>query len=194
MYMKELSSLLLGVIVMGIFVNYFYKNMYLTKVRSTIDNRIYIVRKLPDKLDAANKLAMISEKLTKLVDYVYRNHKNKYGIQQLNDNFNSRNITENLPNGKYTAYSVNKGEELAICLRNVPDDTFIDDNLILFVCIHEISHVMTDEIGHPPKFWENMRFLLEQAEQLGIYKPENYKVNPKMYCGKPINSTPYKFN
>ena len=191
--MKELTNVLLGVVVLAITFNYFYKNMYLTKVQSNVDQRIYVVRKLPDKQAAADKLARISEKLTTLVNHVYTNDKQKEGIQQLKDQFNSRNITENIPGGKYTAYSVNKGEELAICLRNVPDESFIEDNLIMFVSIHELAHVMTNEIGHTPKFWDNMKYLLENANQLGMYMPEDYSKHPRMYCGQEINSTPYKF-
>ena len=48
-------------------------------------------------------LADISDKLTKLVEYVVSNDPDR-GIQQLKRNFNSRNIIENTPGGKYTAY------------------------------------------------------------------------------------------
>ena len=191
--MKELTSVLLGVVVLGMVFNYFYQNWNLTTVRSTVDEREYTVRKLPDKLDAANKLAHISESLTKLVDRVYTNNKDREGVEQLKKRFNSRNIMENTPGGKYTAYSVNKGEQLAICLRNADDDKFMNDNIIYFVSIHEMSHVMTDEIGHTKKFWDNMAYLLEQAHELGFYTPEDYAKNPQMYCGQEINSTPYKF-
>jgi len=191
--MKELTSVLLGVIVIGMAFNYFYKNWNLTTITSTVDGRTYTVRKLPDKVDAANKLAQISESLTKLVDYVYKNDKNREGVDQLKDRFNSRNISENPPDGQYTAYSVNKGEHLAICLRDVKDDTFMNDNIIYFVSIHEMAHVMTKEVGHTKKFWDNMAYLLEQAHKIGFYTPEDYSKNPQMYCGKEINSTPYKF-
>jgi len=191
--MKELTSVLLGVVVLGMVFNYFYQNWNLTTVRSTVDEREYTVRKLPDKLDAANKLAHISESLTKLVDRVYTNDKDREGVDQLKKRFNSRNIMENTPGGKYTAYSVNKGEQLAICLRNADDDKFMNDNIIYFVSVHEMAHVMTDEIGHTKKFWDNMAYLLEQAHALGFYTPEDYAKNPQMYCGQEINSTPYKF-
>ena len=191
--MKELTSILLGVVVIGIVFNHFYKNMNLTTVKSTIDERDYIVRKLPDKLEAANKLAKISQSLTSLVEVVYTKDKNRDGVEQLKNNFDSRNITENTPGGQYTAYSVNKGEELSLCLRNIKDDTFINDNLIYFVSIHEMSHIMTNEVGHTTKFWDNMAYLLEQAHQLGFYTPEDYNKGPQMYCGQEINSTPYKF-
>jgi hypothetical protein len=192
--MRELSSLLLGVIIVGFVCNNYIKNMNLTDVVSTIDNRSYRVRKLPDKLDAANKLAEISESLTELVDHVYLTDKDKEGVIQLKNNFNSRNIIENAPGGQYTAYSVNKGEQLALCLRDAESGSFIELNLILFVSIHELAHVMTDEVGHTDKFWDNMKYLLEQGKTIGIYVPEDYGKKPKMYCGQEINSTPYTFN
>jgi hypothetical protein len=192
--MKELANILVGVLIIGIVFNRVFKHMNLTRVTSTIDNRSYLVRKLPDKQDAADHLAKISQDLTNLVDHVYTNHRDREGIEQLQSNFNSRNINENTPGGQYTAYSVNKGEELSICLRNVTDDTFISTNLVIFVSIHELAHVMTDEVGHTPKFWDNMKFLLERGEQIGIYIPEDYNKNPQMYCGQEISSTPYDFS
>ena len=191
--MRELTGVLIGVIIIGVIFNYSYKNYNLTEVTSTIDGRSYTVRKLPDKLDAANKLAKLSSSLTKLVEYVYKNDRNREGVEQLKKRFNSRNIIENTPGGKYTAYSVNKGQQLAICLRNADDDKFINDNLVYFVSIHEMAHVMTDEIGHTTKFWDNMKFLLENANKIDIYKPEDYSKNPQKYCGIEIDSTPYEF-
>jgi hypothetical protein len=188
--MEQLTNILLAVVVLGISFDYLYKNMNMVTVTSTVDNRGYYVRKLPDQLDAANKLAEISQKLTDLVDHVSTKDPTKEGVDQLKRNFNSRNIIENTPGGKYTAYSVNKGEQLALCLRDAQDDTFIEVNLILFVAIHELAHVMTDEIGHTDKFWANMKYLLEEGISIGIYRQEDYSKTPKMYCGLEINSTP----
>ena len=102
--MKELTNLLLAVIVIGILFNIFYKHRYLTKVKSNLDGRMYVVRRLPDKQAAADRLATLSDNLTNIVNHVYTNDKDKDGVEQLKQNFNSRNITENLPGGKYTAY------------------------------------------------------------------------------------------
>lgn len=188
--MEQLTNLLLSVVVFGYMFNYIYSNLNMTSVVSNLDNRSYRVRKLPDRQEAADKLAEISKKLTDLVEYVNKNTPDKEGVDQLKRNFNGRNIFENTPGGKYTAYSVNKGEELALCLRNADTDEFIEINLIIFVAIHELAHVMTDDVGHTPKFWNNMKFLLEQGITLGIYREEDYSQNPKMYCGMEINSTP----
>jgi|TARA_B110000977_G_scaffold201411_1_gene295879 hypothetical protein len=191
--MEQLVTLLLGVVVVGYICHYIIQKLNKTTIKSTVDNRDYEVRDLPDKQDAANTLADISGKLTKLVEYVVTSDSDRDGVRQLKRNFKSRNIIENTPGGKYTAYSVNKGEQLALCLRDAKDDTFIELNLIIFVAIHEIAHVMTDEVGHTKKFWDNMRYLLEKGEKIGVYRPEDYSKTPKNYCGLEINSSPYHF-
>tara|TARA_B110000967_G_scaffold57861_2_gene59307 strand:- start:2130 stop:2705 length:576 start_codon:yes stop_codon:yes gene_type:complete len=191
--MEQLVTLLLGVVVVGYICHYIIQKLNKTTIKSTVDNRDYEVRDLPDKQDAANTLADISGKLTKLVEYVVTSDSDRDGVRQLKRNFKSRNIIENTPGGKYTAYSVNKGEQLALCLRDAKDDTFIELNLIIFVAIHEIAHVMTDDVGHTKKFWDNMRYLLEKGEKIGVYRPEDYSKTPKNYCGLEINSSPYHF-
>ena len=34
---------------------------------------------------------------------------------------------------------------------------------------------MTESVGHKKEFWENFKFLLENAVDMGIYKAEDYK-------------------
>jgi hypothetical protein len=133
-------------------------------------------------------LARINNDLTTLVQNV--KPEDKEGVEQLKEYFDPNNITENGPNGKYKAYSVNKGEQLSLCLRDAKTDEFLDMNIIIFVAIHELAHIMTDEIGHTQKFWDNMKFLLEKAIELNVYTPVNYKDDPQDYCGLLINSTP----
>ena len=101
-------------------------------------------------------------------------------------------ISETGLDAKYTSYSVNKGESIAMCLRE-PDNSFIDMNTVHFVIIHELSHVMSESVGHTKEFWSNMKFLLEQAEKISIYKPVDYSKHPVKYCGMIINSSPYDF-
>ena len=92
----------------------------------------------------------------------------------------------------YVAYSLNKGEELSICIRDKDTEEFMDNNIIMFVAIHEIAHIMNEETGHTPAFWDNMKFLLQEAISLGIYKYTDYSAQPVMYCGMEINATPLK--
>ena len=51
----------------------------------------------------------------------------------------------------------------------------IDEHTLMFVAIHELSHVMTKSIGHKSEFWENFKFLLENAKEAGIHDPKDYK-------------------
>ena len=191
--MKELSILLIGVLAIFAFSNYLRRSLYLDKVKSRVNNKEYYVRKLPDKQEAADKLANIGIKLQNLIDGLdlEDKEKGKYN-KQLKDNFNSDYITENIPGSQYVAYSVNKGEELSLCVREKDTEKFMDDNIILFVAIHELSHIMTPENGHTPLFWDNMKYLLEQGSSMGIYKPVDYGKYPEMYCGMEITSTPMK--
>tara|TARA_B110000285_G_scaffold235337_1_gene316427 strand:+ start:4303 stop:4881 length:579 start_codon:yes stop_codon:yes gene_type:complete len=189
--MKELTTLLLCIIAVFVYINFIRKSLYLDKIESTVNGKEYYVRNLPDKVEAADKLATIGDSLSKLILSLDINDKEKGdGIKRLRDSFNSDYITENIPGSMYVAYSVNKGEELSICLRERETEKFINNNIILFVAIHELAHIMTKETGHPPVFWDNMKYLLEKASLVGIYHPQDYSKEPVMYCGMEINATP----
>ena len=60
----------------------------------------------------------------------------------------------------------------------------------MFVAIHELAHLMTEEIGHPPIFWKHMKSLLKESIDIGIYIPQDFRNNPVKYCGMEINNTP----
>ena len=84
--MRELTTLLLGFIAMSAVINQFYKDSHLESVVSTLDNRSYQVRKLPDKQEAANQLARISQSLTDLVEHVFTHDSDKeyHSIKDIN--------------------------------------------------------------------------------------------------------------
>ena len=66
----------------------------------------------------------------------------------------------------------------------------IDEHTLMFVAIHELSHIATKSIGHKTEFWENFKFLLEQAKAAGIHTPRDYKKEPQKYCGITIRDSP----
>ena len=187
--MKEFAFFFISVIIIFMIIQKIDKDKDILEITSEIDNRIYIVRKLPDGKEAADRLARINKNIITLLDSL--NEKDRDGIATLKKRFNPDKLSETGLGAKYTSYSVNKGEEIAICVRQ-PDNTFIDDNTVMFVVIHELAHVMTKSVGHTPEFWDNMAYLLERGEELGIYNPKNYKEHPVDYCGMEINTTPYK--
>ena len=188
--MEDFLVFFLGIFVFFTICNKIYKKGDIVSIRSKVDGQIYVVRKLPDAKQAADKLANINRNVLKLISSV---DIAKPGTQDLIDNYNPRALSETLPGSKYTSYSVNKGEKISICIRKEKDNSFIDDNTVLFVVIHELAHVMTPEVGHTPLFWSNMKYFLEVGEKIGIYSPINYKLTPMDYCGMEINTIPYEF-
>ena len=186
--MEEFLLFFLSTFVFFIVMNKLYKKGEIISTKSSIDGRIYIVRKLPDAKKAADKLAEINKKVLRLISSL---DPKKDGVDDLINNYNPDALSETVIGSKYTSYSVNKGEKISICIRGINDNTFIDDNTVLFVVIHELAHVMTEEIGHPPEFWENMKTLLKYSIDSKVYNYINYRENPVYYCGVYVDDTPY---
>lgn len=162
-------------------------------VVSTVNGDKYCVRERSNVQSAADLLAKTTDKCKQLVEYTYKKHPEKENIKRLYEGFNPKQIMETLPTSEYTAYSENKGEKLAFCLNVEKKDNnhLIDENTLLFVAIHELSHIATKSIGHKSEFWDNFKFLLKEAEDAGIYKPVDYKKKPQEYCGMKIRDNPY---
>ena len=192
--MNELVMvIIIMVVVITLFMYYETKHNELTYVESNIDNKKYLVRNREDKQDAANLLAKIKHNLKKLCDYCYENDKDNEGIIRLMNKYNPDRISESIPGSKYTSYSVNKGEKIVLCIRSKKDEEqLMDVNTMMFVSIHELAHIMTKSIGHTEEFWNNMRFLLKRAIDIGVYRQQDYKKYPVKYCGIKITDTPLK--
>ena len=194
--MEELSYIFLISIVIIIFFLY-YESRYsqLTYVKSNVDNRQYLVRNRKDKQEAADLLGQIRANLDKIVNELTTKYPDKARIVRLKQNYNPEKLSESIPNTDYTSYSVNKGEQIVFCLRSKDkEEKLIDINTIMFVAIHELAHVMTKSVGHTEEFWANMKYLLEESIKLGIYKDEDYRNNPKKYCGIEITDSPLHDN
>jgi len=159
---------------------------------SDVDGNKYCVRERNKLTLAADMLARTTTKLKQLVAYVSEKFPDRENIKRLKDGFNPKKVVETLPTSEFTAYSENKGEKIAFCLDTEKgNNKLIDENTLMFVGIHEISHVATKSVGHTDEFWKNFKFLLEQAVEIKIYTPVDYKKNPKRYCGMEITDNPY---
>lgn len=77
------------------------------------------------------------------------------------------------------SYTINK-QKIYLCLRD-ENRNYYDFNMLIYVAIHELAHVLCDEIGHTAKFHRIFEQLLQKAAQLHIYDPEKPIV--QNYCG-----------
>lgn len=159
---------------------------------SNVDGNKYCVRER-EKLElAADRLANVNVRMKKVVEHCGSSYKNQDNVKRLVKGYNPKKIYETLPTSKYTAYSENKGEKLAFCLdTEKTKGALIDMNTLTFVALHELAHVATLSVGHTEEFWNNFKFLLQEAKKIGIYNPVNYKKEPARYCGMNIDDNPY---
>ena len=195
-----MDDLLLFIVIVSIFflVLFMINNKILDKdvirVKSTIDDKVYIVRDLPNSQEAANKLANLKKDILKFVDHMRKSNSEDSGVKRMLNNLKLNSLIECDPHHKYKSYSVNKGEELAICLRHTSEGyPFNENNSIMFTTGHELAHVMNKTVGHDESFWDFMKFNLEEMEKIGLYQPIDYAKSPVQYCGMSINHTPYVF-
>jgi len=157
-------------------------------VQSTIDNRSYLVRKLPDKLHAANMIASMNKDLEALVKSLMVTYPDNEDVRRLYQNFNPENVSEGSSHAGYTSYSINKGEKIIMCIRH-SDDSMVKKNTVMYVAIHELAHLMTEDVGHTDTFWANFKFILSHAESMGLYSKVDYATKPEEYCGIKITSS-----
>lgn len=166
----------------------------LIDVKSTVDGKLYKVRDMPDKQAAANMLAEIRLRMNKLKIHVESNYPDKAQVKRLKTNFSPdpSRIYESTPDADHTSYSVNKGEQVHFCLRQRDgrNESLVNSNIMSFVAIHEMAHMITETIGHGPDFWNNFGWLLREAEKIGIYTHQDFKAQPVAYCGMKITDSP----
>jgi hypothetical protein len=180
-----------------------YKFKYKSPIKTvdSFNNIKYIVNDLPDAQEASDTLAKIMIVLNILVNRIIDDYDNTKIIKTEDDikyiNY-IRVIKERLPNVKisenptdslYTSYSVNKGEELVLCIRDNKKYSIHQLNELLYVAIHEIAHIGCPEIGHTRKFQLINIYLLKKAINYNLYKYIDYKKYNKKYCGMLLTST-----
>jgi hypothetical protein len=141
---------------------------------------------------AANLLADVTQKMNDTVAFIEVKEPEDPRTIRLVKGYNPKKISETLPTSELTAFSENKGEKIAFCLNKSKNGSkLIDINTLTFVALHELSHIATESIGHKQEFWENFKWILQNAKEAGIYSPVDYKKYPEEYCGMTINDNPY---
>jgi len=189
MEFNNISFTILILIIIFIYLIYqyhYYSNI--ETIVSKVDNRNYDVQIRNDAAEAADLIALVREKLVLLVNHMFKTFPSNQKVMRLKKNFNPDVLKEGIDNPSYTSYTVNKGEEIILCLRT--DGKLVDINVLTFVCIHELSHIGNETVGHDDAFWEFFKELLIEAINIGVYIKYDYKKSPIKYCGMMITDSP----
>ena len=191
-----MTNIILILLIVGIVTFLLYK-LYIqvfdntTYEKSTINGRIYRVRKGQNTKEAANRLARLTKKICRLISYINKNKiASSVKCEQLLRRWNKIKIRETGSFDSAAAYTVNKSDELRVCLRNKQNSTFENENTMMFVALHELAHIMSESYGHNKEFMEHFKLLLKAAVDLGIYDIEYFNNKPQDYCGTTISTTP----
>lgn len=77
------------------------------------------------------------------------------------------------------SYTINK-KIIHLCTKNPQNGQYYDKNTLMFVVLHELAHVLCNDVGHTENFSIINQSLLDHAIKCGFYDPSKPFV--KNYC------------
>jgi len=208
MYYKEnvlINYLIIVCILLIFIINYTYVYDDTDWFTSTLDNRKYRVRNGPENIKKmkCDLLANLKNKMDFIIYSLSKEPDINENINRLLNNWRRGIVIKEIVSMEPdAAYVINK-QYLSICLKNFCNSTNCDKytldniNLLTYVGIHEMAHIMSEEIGHGKEFKNNFKFLLDYSKNLKIYDPllkDEFPVyielsklkTPESYCGVSI--------
>ena len=163
------------VITLVYFMYLFYRYIYDGTVyhKSNVDGKYYKIRRGPDSQVRVDNLALIKLKLGIIVNSLSNSeYSNDRNVKRLVNKWTSGvDIKEIGMLESDAAYVLNK-HKMSFCLRTSPRGGNIESlNLLTYVAIHELGHVMSIEVGHSTEFQANFKFLLNFSKGLEYTNP-----------------------
>lgn len=192
---------MIGIAIILLLLLLYFKYVPYRRVRH--GNYVYNMAQFHNSSDATKRLGKINDDIIKFLKHLRDKYNVDNNATEIDDrytmidhmlnNYNPEVIYETNPlYTSDTSYMINKGARFHVCLRQkYKPNTFVDENTMMFVYLHELSHIAAyDVVGHPTRFWEVFKFVLEEAVDFGIYTPVDYSVDRVDYCGLEINYSP----
>lgn len=157
--------------------------------RSSLDGKWYNVR---SDVDSPEESVELLAELRRRLDVFSRflDPSNPYHKRFL-DRFRHTILKENplkRPSPNMTSYSINKGQEIIMCLRNPETGKLHDIDVLTYVILHEASHIACPEVGHTPLFVQIFSSFLKIALfKARIIQRTDYRSAPVRYCGMTLS-------
>ena len=152
-----------------------------------------VLSQFPNKQEAADIFCKIHKKLIAVID----NLEQKYGmddtrVKLLKKNYQNTDLTETM--GQTETINKTEGyfDKIYIKLRK-NDGTFYDFNTIMFVILHEFTHVSIPgfrDSNHNEAFWKANGQMLRDAREIGAISLVDYAKWPEEYDGLVIKNNP----
>jgi len=130
-------------------------------IKDTIEN--FVLSKEKDTQEIEPKLKLLQDKISPM----FADNVEYSGILA---NINKKRLLNEIYLSKGNkSYTINK-EHIYMCLKD-ENNNYYDDNMLIYVLLHETAHSICDEIGHTKKYHKIFDALLEKATQMNIYDP-----------------------
>ena len=163
-----------------------------TYVRAAYDGNAYLVRRNETSGQAADTLARLNDRVLVLLKHLEFRYPKDNRVISLKARYNPRALSEGGHDSGHTSYSIDKGKRIVMCLRSRAaggrHGAIENTNTLMYVLLHELSHLATEELGHTKAFWANFDFMKREAATVGVYTETDYARHPAGYCGIVIRS------
>lgn len=161
------------------------RSQHMTWRRSSRGHPVY-VNVSKDSKDTADFLDALRERVAVFLQKASERYPTDRRIQRIRARWTG-DVSEVERGSKHIAYSISKSD-IRVCVRDGTGALGSMD-AAMYVIVHELAHIATDEVGHTPKFWKNMKFLLEVAEAVGAY---THPARDASLCGRPLGDSPVR--
>ena len=141
---------------------------------------IVVKKKFNDHRDARELLQLLVNRVNLVMLHIKSYKLENPLIVKMCKLFDERfmGVRETVGDGGHTSYVLNK-TNLILCLRDRHGNLH-DMNTLTYVALHEIAHMVTDEVGHTKMYWTLFKFLKQEAMKIDLLKPLTGNVE---YCG-----------
>ena len=107
----------------------------------------------------------------------------------LQKNLNKTKVTFNLlkSSDQDVAYVIDKGDSVNFKLADF-DDHVLPINVYQYVLYHEMAHMSTKLLQHPPQFWNLLSLICSAAYELKFFNLKTVDKNNTTICGMTITT------
>ena len=193
---------IMAIMIIGILIGFGYKK-WKDRTKPVHDHHTretFLVQNNKDEpewvgQEVAKRLGKLTQNGDLLIEYFVKEqlpHSKRLAKRWRRIRKNPRGIRETGSVEQPAAYTVNKSEQMRICIRKPGSQGELEDlNTSMLVLLHEMAHMMSHSYGHGQEFRTNFALITNVAVRLGLYNYVDYSKNPTSYCNTKITHSPY---